>query len=299
MGIFNKLTSAIALFVMLLGIILTFPGNLGAATSVDLGKASSFAVLAGTAVTNVPTSTIKWDVGLSPAAGSNYAGLTSPQVGGIIYAVDTTGPAGSANNPGLLTTAKADLVSAYDALSAAGNAPCDTTYAGTQDLVGLTLVPGVYCAGTFELSGTLTLSGSGVWIFRSESTLITSGTANVVGGDPCNVWWKVPSSATLGTNTSLIGNILALTSITMNTGASLNGRALARNGAVTLDNNVINNELCAVSDETESEDELLTSVTRLANTGKNPGNSGIYWIVGLLTALIALPLSIVSSKNKN
>lgn len=217
-----------------------------AATTVNLGTADSFAVLAGTEITNVPTSTITWDVGLSPAAGSNYAGLTAAQVTGTIYAVDATGPAGSANNPGLLTTAKTDLVSAYDALSAGDNAACTTDYGDvTQDLVGLSLVPGVYCAGAFELSGTLTLEGSGVWIFRSAATLITSGTANVVGGDPCNVWWKVPSSATLGTNTSLIGNILALTSITLNNGATLNGRALARNAAVTLDQNTISNITCA------------------------------------------------------
>lgn len=213
-----------------------------AATSPNLDDAASFAILAGTAITNVPTSVITGDVGLSPAAGTNYAGLTTAEVSGTIFAVDSTGPAGTAgNNPYLLTAAKADLVSAYDALSAGGNAICDTDYgAVTKDLVGLSLAPGIYCADAFELSGTLTLTGSGVWIFRSAATLVTSGTANVVGGDACDVWWKVVSSATLGTNTSLIGNILALTSISMNTGASLTGRALARNAAVTLQSNTIN-----------------------------------------------------------
>jgi hypothetical protein len=220
-----------------------------AATSPTLGTAASFAVLAGTAVTNVPTSAIVGNVGLSPAAGGNYAGLTAAQVtGGAIYAVDGFGPAGSINNPGLLTTAKSDLVAAYDALSNGDNATCTTDYGAiVKELSGLSLVPGVYCANAFTLSGTLTLSGSGVWVFRSAATLITSGTANVVGGDPCNVWWKVASSATLGTNTSLIGNILALTSIGLNSGASLNGRALARNGAVTLSANSISNALCAAA----------------------------------------------------
>jgi hypothetical protein len=111
-------------------------------------------------------------------------------------------------------------------------------------LSGASLPPGVYCADTFSLTGTLTLTGSGVWVFRSGATLVTSGTANIVGGDPCNVWWQVPSSATLGTNTSLIGSILALTSITMNTGATLQGRAQARNGAVTLQSNTIS-QTCA------------------------------------------------------
>ena len=216
--------------------------DVSAATSPSLGAAGSFAVLAGTAITNVPTSAITGNVGLSPAAGSNYAGLTAAEVTGTIYAVDATGPAGSENNPGLLTTAKADLVTAYDALSSQG---CDTTYPGTKDLVGESLVPGVYCADDFTLSGTLTLSGSGVWIFKSSSTLITSGTANVVGGDPCNVWWRVASSATLGTDTQLIGNILALTSITLNSGATLNGRALARNGAVTLAANTVTSSCAA------------------------------------------------------
>lgn len=109
-----------------------------------------------------------------------------------------------------------------------------------MDLSGASLAPGVYCADEFTLSGTLTLTGSGVWVFRSAATLITSGTANVVGGTACDVWWQVPSSATLGSNTSLKGNILALTSISMVTGASLTGRALARNGAVTLQSNTIN-----------------------------------------------------------
>lgn len=104
-------------------------------------------------------------------------------------------------------------------------------------------MPGVYCANAFELSGTLNLS-AGVYIFKSAATLVTSGTANIVGGDACNVWWRVASSATLGTNTSLIGNILALTSIGMNTGATLNGRALASTGAVTLASNTITGASC-------------------------------------------------------
>ncbi len=219
------------------------------ATSPPLGMADSFAVLAATAITNVPTSAISGDVGLSPAAGSNYAGLTAVDiVTGTIYAVDTTGPAGSVNDPALLTTAKTDLVAAYNALA---SQTCNTTYPGSQDLIGLTLVPGVYCADDFTLSGVLTLNGAAtdVWVFKSASTLNTSGAANVIlpnGGVPCDVWWQVSSSATLGTNTSLAGNILALTSISLATGADLSGRALARNGAVTMDQNTITIPICAV-----------------------------------------------------
>ena len=221
--------------------------DVSAATSPSLGSAQSFAILAATAITNVPTSAITGDVGLTPHAGSYYAGLTAAQVTGTIYAVDTSGPAGSVSNPTLLNTARGDLVTAYGALASQG---CDVSYTGVKDLAGLSLVPGVYCATAFTLSGTLTLQGSGVWIFKSTSTLITSGTANVVGGDPCNVWWWVASSATLGTNTKLIGNILALADIELQTGARLNGRALAQTAAVTLESSTINRGICSVATTT-------------------------------------------------
>lgn len=220
-----------------------------AATSPTLGNAASFAVLAGTAISNVPTSVITGDVGLSPAAGSNITGLTNAEVSGTIFAPDVSGPAGpSGNNPGLLTNAKNDLITAYDGLSAAPNVACTVDYgAGDTDLASLTLTPGIYCSGTFSLSGVLTLddtaAADGVWIFRSAATVTTSAGSSVVFlndlASSCNVWWKVASSATLGTTTAFVGNILALTSITMNTGATLEGRALARNGAVTLQSNTI------------------------------------------------------------
>ena len=241
-----------SVFIVVLSFVLIPPlREVHAATSPDLGNAASFAILAGTSITNVPTSVITGDVGLSPAAGSNYSGLTNNEVSGTIFAVDSSGPAGSAgNNPTLVNQAKIDLVTAYNALAAGANADanCDPAYtfgAGNKDLTGASLAPGVYCADTFTLTGTLTLSGSGVWVFRSAATLVTSGTANIVGGDPCNVWWQVPSSATLGTNTSLKGNILALSSITMNTGAAVTGRILARNAAVSLQSNTINQSCTA------------------------------------------------------
>lgn len=243
----NKMHKLIALILIVLIQFIFVPvPDAHAATSPGLGSAASFAILAGTAITNVPTSVITGDVGLSPAAGTNYSGLTSPEVSGTIFAVDSSGPDGTTgSNPDLLTTAKADLVTAYNGLASGANASasCDAGYqfgSGNVDLSGASLAPGLYCADTFTLTGTLTLTGSGVWVFRSAATLITSGTANVVGGNACDIWWQVPSSATLGSNTSLKGNILALTSISMVTGASLTGRALARNGAVTLQSNTVN-----------------------------------------------------------
>jgi uncharacterized repeat protein (TIGR01451 family) len=203
-----------------------------AATSPSLGAAGSYSVLAGSIVTSTGPTAMSGDLGISPSIGvpPHYTGILPIQVGGTIHDADTPAATAQAAN-----TATFGFI----------NQPVDVTYTGVKDLVGLSLVPGVYAADAFELSGTLTLVGSGVWIFKSASTLITSGTAKVVGGDPCDVWWRVVSSATLGTNTQLTGNILALTSISLNTGATLNGRALAQTGAVTLDSNSITSPVCS------------------------------------------------------
>lgn len=242
--------SAVAVFVLVGMFGFMSPTTTHAATSPTLGDAASFSVLAKTLISSIPISSISGDVGLDNA-GTNYSGLTSLEVGGIIFDTNGTGPdAVAGNNPALMTSARNDNIAAYAGLSAAPNVACDTDYgAVTQDLVGLSLVPGVYCADAFELSGTLTLDDTaapgGVWIFRSAATLITSAgsVADVVFAtdvaSACNVWWGVGSSATLGTGTDFIGNILALTSISMDTGATLDGRAFAQNGAVTLDSNTI------------------------------------------------------------
>lgn len=251
---FNKKIIVALSFVCVLGlvgIITAFSGQ----TSPSLGTASTFSILAKTLVSNVPTSSISGDVGLD-AAGTNYSGLTSAEVTGTIYDTNGTGPDGGAgNDPTLMTSARAANLTAYGALDAAPNVTCNVTYAGTQDLAGLSLVPGIYCADEFSLSGTLTLDDTGtpdgVWIFRSSAALNTSSgsVANVVFltgvGLPCNVWWKVVSSATLGVGTNFIGNILAATSITMQTGATLDGRAFAYTGAVTLDSNTITGPTCS------------------------------------------------------
>jgi len=212
------------------------------ADSPGLGEAGSFSVLGEVLITNSPTSVIGGDVGLSPATGAGI-GLNDAEVGGTIYSVDAFAPvaANATVNPGLLTNAINAMIGTYTAL----DQPCTTTYAGVQDLTIVSpLSAGVYCADAFLLTGNLTLSGAGVWIFKSSATLTTSAGSSVTGGDPCNVWWRLVSAADLGTNSSMIGNILAGTSINMQNGASLNGRALAQ-ASVTLDANTITGPSCA------------------------------------------------------
>jgi hypothetical protein len=195
-----------------------------------LGQAGSFGVLGGSALTNTGPSVLFGDVGLSP--GTAVSGFPPGVYSGMLHVADA-----------VALQAKSDLVTAYDV--AAGQAfDADLT---DQDLGGMVLGAGVYrFASSAQLTGTLTLDAAGdpnaVFIFQIGSTLTTASEARVEvinGGAGCNVFWQVGSSATLGTTTRFVGNILALTSITLNTGASVAGRLLARNGAVTLDNNTL------------------------------------------------------------
>jgi len=205
---------------------------------VGLGTAAAFAVLAGTpAVTNTGSTTITGDVGISPAAA--VTGFPPGTLSGTIHTADA-----------VALQAKTDLATAY--LDAAGR-PSTATH-GT--LGGLTLVSGVYNAGgvTLDLTGTLTLDGqndpSSVWVFQATSDLITASSSSVRlinGASACNVFWQVTSSATLGSGSTFVGTIMALTSITLNSGASVNGRALARNGAVTLINDRIGASTCSTT----------------------------------------------------
>ena len=146
---------------------------------------------------------------------------------------------------------QADNLTAYGVL--AGEA-CGDNLTGT-DLGGLTLAPGVYCfSSSAQLTGTLTLDAGGdpnaAWVFQIGSTLTTASKASVVlinGAQNCNVFWQVGSSATLGTGTTFVGNILALASITLTTDAIMSGRALGQTGAVTLDSNQVALSVCATS----------------------------------------------------
>lgn len=187
-------------------------------------SADSFAVLAGSGISNAGTTMITGDIGSFPT-------YTVP--GGSITLTGT-----NHTDDAVTQAAKNDLVIAYD--DAAGRAY--TTIGDT--LGGTSPIPGVYRGGALGLTGTITLNGdlNSVWIFQAGSSLITATGSQVLltgGARPSNVYWQVGSSATLGTDSTFKGNILALTSATLGTGANVEGRVLARNGAVTLDTNTV------------------------------------------------------------
>jgi len=210
-----------------MGLAALIRGPSPALAQVSLGTAQSFAVLGGSTVTNTGATTITGDLGVSP--GSAITGFPPGTViGGTIHAADA-----------VAAQAQIDLATAYNVASLL---PCFDDLTG-QDLGGLALTSGVYCfSSSAQLTGTLNLVGAGLWIFQIGSTLTTASNSSVLGdfGQDCNganVFWQVGSSATIGTNTQFVGNILALESITLNTGANVSGSALARNGAVTMDTN--------------------------------------------------------------
>lgn len=196
-----------------------------------LGSASNFTVLGGSTVTNTGPTALNGDLGVWPSIA--LTGFPPGIVNGAVYAGDA-----------VAMQAQDDVTTAYNTL--AGMAP--TQDLTDQDLGGLTLTTGVYFfASSAQLTGPLTLDAqnnpNALFVFQIGSTLTTASNSSVLvvnGVDACNVYWQVGSSATLGTTTAFLGNILALASITLNTGAKIeDGRALARTGAVTMDDNVV------------------------------------------------------------
>ncbi|WP_336640087.1 ice-binding family protein [Microbacterium sp. USHLN272] len=193
---------------------------------IDLGTATPFAVLAAAAVTNTGPSVLDGDLGLSPE--TSITGFPPGTVNGTVHQTDA-----------VAAQAQLDLTTAYDV--AAGLTP---TMSGLGDLTGASLTPGVYAGGELSLSRALTLEGTAesVWVFQAASTLtIGTGATIILTGvaSACNVFLQVGSSATIGSAAQFIGTVMADVSVTAQTAATVEGRLLARTGAVTLDDNVI------------------------------------------------------------
>ena len=240
----NRTLASVMAVLLMAGVLAMTPPALAAIVPrVLLGTAENFAVLAGSTITNTGPTTIsgdisgapRGDVGLHPGTAITATGITL--LGGSYYVANA-----------VALDAKNALVTAYT--DAAGR-PATSTIA--TELGGQTLLPGVYDsdAGTFGITGTLTLDGQNnpdsVFIFKMGSTLTTASASRVVlinGARFCRIFWQVGSSATLGTNSTFVGHILAMASITANTGATIYGQLLARDGAVTLDTNTIVNGFC-------------------------------------------------------
>lgn len=227
-----------------------------AATPVNLGTATPYSVLAATTVTNTGPTTLQGDLGLSP--GTAITGFPPGIAAGTTHAADA-----------VALQAQSDLTTAYN--NAAGQ-PLTASVSG--DLVGQTLTEGVYRSTTsLGLSGQLTLDGQGnpasVFIFQVASTLITASASSVIltnGAQACNVFWQVGSSATLGTASSFKGTILALTSVTVQTNARVEGRALARNGQVSLDTNVVTTPACVTTPTTSAPAQTTTPTPAVTST---------------------------------
>ncbi len=211
---------------------------------VTLGLSGGFAILSYAGITNTGPTVITGNVGVSPLAGSYMTGFGAPNVVGTMYGVDATGPSGSVPFPSMLTVAMGDVTIAYN--DAAGRTVDPIGVSG--NLGGRTLYSGLYKSnGALEISaGDLTLDAQGdinaVWIFQIASTFnMTSGRQIFLtgGAKASNIFWQTGSAATFGTTAKMKGTILAYTTITFATGASLEGRALARTAAVTMQSNTI------------------------------------------------------------
>jgi hypothetical protein len=309
MKIVERLSLVLLAFAFALG-----PAGLvkAAHPTVNLGTTANFAILAGTGITNVPTSTITGNVGLSPTTGAAMTGLTCAEVTGTIYDVDGTFPgACEVTDAPLLTTAKNDLVTAYD--DAAGRTPVTTI---NTELGGQTLTDGVYASAstTFEItagSGPLILDGQGnpdsvfIFIMNSGATGLTVGPASTVqltnSAQACNVFWKL-NTASIDTTAIFKGTILALTSITVANGANIEGRLLARNGNVTLISDTITKPVCAASTTPPPAPapgtpapETPGSSPKLPSAGVAPGQGNIPWNIvvpaGIFTGLTLFALA--------
>lgn len=259
---------------------------------VNLRSTVNFAVLAGSTITNtgstVISGTFGGDVGLHP--GTSITGFPPGLIGGTTYETDA-----------VALQAKTDLVLAYDD---AASRTVTQVLTGT-DLGGLTLTAGVYFfSSSAQLTGTLILDAQGdpnaVFIFQIGSTLTTASDSEVQlinGARFCRVFWQVGSSATLGTTTRFAGHILALVSITVNTGATIEGQLLARNGAVTLDTNTITNGLCETVASSSASSSSSSSSS--SSTGGTLPDTSTPWYTALLAGMVIALIGVFALKRRH
>ena len=235
------------------------------ASAVNLATASPFVVLGGSTDTNEGSSVLNGDLGLSP--GTSITGFDEAVVNGATH-----------NNDAVAAQAQSDLTTAYNVAAGQSISP-------GNDLTGIDLGNQKLTAGAYgfstsaQLTGQLTLDAQGdpnaQFVFVIGSSLTTASASSVVlvnGASPCNVYWKVGSSATLGSTTSFAGNLMSLASISVNNGATVVGRLLAREGAVTLINDVLSRPNCA----TGSTPTPTPTPTPTGSTPTAPGPTADY-----------------------
>jgi ice-binding like protein len=232
---------------------------------VDLATAGPFVVLGGTTVTNTGPSVLNGDLGVSP--GTELEGFGPAVVNGATHATDE-----------VAAKAQLDLTTAYNV--AAGEPVLPQNDLSNTNLGERKLSPGVYRYNAAALlTGALTLDAEGdpnaLFVFKIGSQLTTESASSVLlvnGASPCNVYWQVGSSADIGTTTAFQGNLMALTSISLKTGATVLGRMLARNGQVSLDTNVLTRPLCATGSTTPPSEEAPGGPGTVSPSG--PGTTG-------------------------
>jgi hypothetical protein len=236
------------------------------ASEVDIATADPFVVLGGTRVTNTGPSVLNGDLGVSP--GTELSGFGPAVLNGVEH-----------ENDAVAAQAQLDVTNAYNV--AAGQPVLPANDLSETDLGERTLHPGAYkFTSTAQLTGVLTLDADGnpnaQFVFEIGSGLTTAPASSVIlinGASPCNVFWQVGSSATIDTTTAFVGNLMALTSITFNTNASLVGRALARNGQVSLDTNTVTRPLCSTESPPERREPPPTGIPPVETT-ESPGGTG-------------------------
>ncbi len=262
---------------------------MAATATVNLGTSSAYAVLAGSTITNTGPTSIGGDIGLSP--GTAVTGFPPGSQSSGTMNITNAAALGAEN----------DLITA--SVDAAGRTPFNTV---TGDLGGTTLVGGVYqAAAAMFLTGSVTLNAAGdpstVWIFQAGTTLTTASASDVVlenGAQACNVFWQVGSSATLGTTTDFAGTIIATQSITLDTSATVNGRVLALNGAVTMDTNTVDVSTCSLAPPPPTTTSTTTTSTTIAATTTTaPGSATTTTAPGTGTTGTPTTIAVLASAN--